>query len=67
MSLRELQTNCSRIIASHPATNNWLSKFNKLAPHDSQKWYKEVINWYIKEYGDIPDKVGPAKDINTLL
>jgi hypothetical protein len=67
MNLRELQINCSKIIASHNSNSHWLSQFNKLAVHNSQQWYQEVIKWYIKEYGDLPDKVGPAKDIKTIL
>jgi len=67
MNLRDLQRNSSRILACHPANSNWINKFNKLAPHNSRQWYQEVIKWYINEYGDLPDKVGPAKDIKTIL
>ena len=38
------------------ATNNNIHPFNKQAHHNSQNWYKAVIEWYIKEYGDIPAK-----------
>jgi hypothetical protein len=48
------------------ATNNNIYKFNKLAHHDSQKWYRAVIEWYIEEYGDLPSKTGPGKDVKLI-
>ena len=48
------------------ATNNNLSRFNKEAHHDSQRWYKSVISWYITEHGDLPSKIGPGKDVKLL-
>ena len=67
MGLRELQRTSSRILACHPANSNWISRFNKLAPHNSRKWYEEVIKWYVQEYGGLPDEVGPAKNVKTIL
>jgi hypothetical protein len=49
------------------ATNNNISQFNKQAHHDSQNWYCAVIEWYVDQYGDLPSKTGPGKDIKLLL
>lgn len=48
------------------ATNNNIHQFNKQAHHNSQNWYSAVINWYIEQYGDLPSKVGPGKDIRLV-
>ena len=66
LELRELQLECARVIATMEATNNNLSQFNKQAHHNSQQWYKAVINWYIEQYGDLPSKVGPGKDVKLI-
>lgn len=26
-----------------------------------------VIDWYVKEYGDLPSKTGPGKDVKLVL
>jgi hypothetical protein len=49
------------------ATNNNIYKFNKLAHHDSQKWYRAVIKWYVDEYGGLPSKYGPGKDVRLVM
>lgn len=67
LSLRELQKECARAVVSFNGTNNNLSKFNKLANHNSQNWYKVVIEEYINLYGDLPSKAGPAKDIKLMI
>lgn len=67
LSLRELQKESARALSTMQATNNNIWQFNKQAHHDSQKWYKAVINWYIDEYGDLPSKIGPGKDIKLVL
>lgn len=67
LTLRELQKESARALATIEATNNNISRFNKEAHHDSQKWYKSVINWYINEYGDLPSKVGPGKEIKLIF
>lgn len=67
LSLRELQLESARALAIMQATNDNISKFNKEAHHNSQKWYKAVILNYIKSYGDFPSKVGPAKDIKLIM
>lgn len=66
MSLRDLQKESARALSTMQATNNNIWKFNKEAHHDSQKWYKAVILWYFTEYGDIPSKIGPGKDIKLI-
>ena len=64
--LRKLQKESSRALATIEATNNNIYQFNKQAHHDSQNWYKTVIEWYMKEYGGLPSEVGPGKDIKLL-
>lgn len=66
LTLRELQTESARALNTMQATNNNIWKFNKEAHHDSQNWYKVVIKWYCDEYGDLPSKVGPGKDVKLI-
>lgn len=65
--LRELQKEAARALSSMDATNNNIYKFNQQAYHDSQRWYKAVITWYVDEHGDLPSRVGPAKDVKLIL
>ena len=67
LTLRELQTESARALSTMQATNNNIYKFNKLAHHDSQKWYRAVIQWYVDEYGDLPSRTGPGKEIKLVL
>lgn len=67
LELRELQLESARAVATIEATNNNLSQFNKQAHHNSQQWYKAVINWYIEQHGDLPSKIGPGKDVKLIL
>ena len=67
LSLRELQKEAAKALASIEATNNNIHKFNKEAHHNSQNWYKAVIKWYIEQHGDLPSKAGPGKDIKLLM
>ena len=67
LTLRELQTESARALSTMSATNNNIYKFNKLAHHDSQKWYRAVIEWYVEEYGDLPSKYGPGKDVKLII
>lgn len=67
LSLRQLQTESARALSTMQATNNNISQFNKQAHHDSQNWYRAVINWYIEQYGDLPSKTGPGKDIKLIV
>jgi hypothetical protein len=66
LTLRQSQTESARALSTMQATNNNIYKFNKLAHHDSQKWYRAVIEWYIDEYGDLPSKTGPGKDVKLI-
>jgi hypothetical protein len=67
LSVRELQIEAARAISTMEATNNNIYKFNKQAHHDSHAWYRAVIEWYIDEYGDLPSKYGPGKDVKLLM
>ena len=66
LTLRELQTESARALSTMQATNNNIYKFNKLAHHDSQKWYRAVIEWYVDEYGDLPSRTGPGVQIRLV-
>lgn len=66
LTLRELQTESARALSTMQATNNNIYQFNKKAHHNSQNWYKAVIDWYVEQYGDLPSKVGPGKDIRLV-
>lgn len=67
LSIRQLQTESARALSTMQATNNNIHQFNKQAHHNSHNWYKAVIQWYINEYGDLPSKVGPGKEIKMVL
>lgn len=67
LSIRELQTESARALSCMQATNNNIWQFNKQAHHNSQNWYRAVIQWYIDEYGDMPSKVGPGKDVKLIM
>lgn len=66
LSLREMQKECARALLVLGATNTGLAQINKKANHDSQNWYREVIRIYTEQYGDLPSKVGPGKDIKLI-
>jgi hypothetical protein len=66
LTIRQLQTESARALSVVEATNNNIWQFNKQAHHDSQKWYKAVILWYIEQYGGLPSNVGPGKDIKLI-
>ena len=66
LTLRQLQTESARALSTMQATNNNIYKFNKLAHHDSQKWYRAVIQWYVDEYGDLPSRTGPGVQIRLV-
>lgn len=67
LSLRQLQTESARALSTIQATNNNIYQFNKQAHHNSTNWYVAVIEWYVKEYGGLPSKVGPGKDIKLVM
>ena len=66
-SVRRLQLESARALATMQTTNNNIHQFNKQAHHDSQKWYRAVILWYVEQYGDLPSIVGPGKDIKLIM
>jgi hypothetical protein len=61
-----MQQLSARVLATLEATNNNIYQFNKQGDHNSQNWYRAVIEWYIDEYGGWPDEVGPGKDVELL-
>lgn len=67
LSVRELQKESARALSTIEATNNNIYQFNKRAYHNSQNWYIAVIEWYVEQYGGLPSKIGPGKDVNLIL
>ena len=67
LSVRELQKESARALSTMQATNNNIWQFNKQAHHNSQQWYKAVIQWYIDEYGDLPSQTGPGKKVKLVM
>lgn len=67
MELRQLQIEAAKALSAYEATNNFIHKFNKQAQHNSQNWYKAVIKFYVDEHGDLPSRIGPAKDIKLIM
>tara|TARA_B100000497_G_C7462586_1_gene285736 strand:- start:121 stop:342 length:222 start_codon:yes stop_codon:yes gene_type:complete len=67
LSLRQMQTECARALATMQATNNNIHQFNKRAHHNSQLWYKAVIEWYVDQYGGMPSEVGPGVEVDLIL
>ena len=67
LTLRQLQTESARALSTMQATNNNISQFNKQAHHDSQKWYRAVIEWYVNTYGDLPSKTGPGTKVKLIM
>ena len=63
LDLRTLQRECARALLTMDGTSAGISKFNKQAHHNSQLWYKAVIQFYIDEHGGFPCDIGPAKDL----
>jgi hypothetical protein len=66
-SLRQLQTEAARAMSTMQATNNNITQFNKEAHHDSQKWYKAVIRWYVETYGGLPSATGPGREVKLVM
>ncbi len=66
LTLRQLQLESARALSTMQATNNNIWQFNAEAHHDSQKWYKAVITWYINQYGDLPSVIGPGKNVKLI-
>ena len=67
LSTRQLQKESARALAVYgSATNDNIYQFNKQAHHNSQNWYVAVIDWYVDQYGDLPSRAGPGKDIKLV-
>ena len=66
LTVRQLQTESARALSTMQATNNNIHQFNKQAHHNSQNWYSAVIRWYVEQYGDLPSKIGPGKDVKLV-
>ena len=66
LSVRELQKESARALSTIQATNNNIWQFNKRAHHNSHNWYVAVIEWYVEQYGDLPSRAGPGKDIKLV-
>ena len=66
LSVRDLQKESARALSTMQATNNNIWQFNKRAHHNSHNWYAAVIEWYIEQYGDLPSRAGPGKDIKLV-
>jgi hypothetical protein len=67
LTVRELQKESARALSTIQATNNNIHQFNKQAHHNSENWYKAVIEWYVEQYGDLPSRTGPGKEIKLVL
>lgn len=67
LDLRQMQKESARALSTMQATNNNIWQFNKKAHHNSQNWYRAVILWYIEQYGDLPSKTGPGKDVKLVM
>lgn len=66
LTLRQLQKESARALSTMQATNNNIHQFNKQAHHNSENWYKAVIDWYVEQYGDLPSRTGPGKEVKLV-
>lgn len=66
LTLRQLQQESGRAMTVWKPTIISMAELNKKAHHDSQMFYRAVIETYIEEYGDLPSKIGPAKDLKLV-
>lgn len=67
LTVRELQKESARALSTMEATNNNIYQFNKQAYHNSHNWYSAVITWYVDQYGDLPSKTGPGKNVRLII
>ena len=67
LDLRDLQKEAARALATMPADNNSIHKFNKEAKHNSQLWYRAVIKFYIEEHGGLPSEMGPGTRVKLIM
>ena len=66
-NLRELQREAARAISTMKADNDSIYKFNKVAHHNSQLWYRAVIKHYMEEHGVLPSEMGPGVNVKLML
>lgn len=66
-SLRELQREAARAISTMKADNDSIYKFNRVAHHNSQLWYRAVIKHYMEEHGGLPSEMGPGVNVKLML
>lgn len=66
LTVRQLQQESARALATMEATNNNIYQFNKKAHHNSHNWYRAVIEWYIDQYGDLPSVIGPGTEVKLV-
>ena len=66
-NLRELQGEAARAISTMKADNDSIYKFNKVAHHNSQLWYRAVIKHYMEEHGGLPSEMGPGVNVKLML
>lgn len=66
LEMRELQRESARALAYWRPTNNELHVFTKQAHHDSQGFYRAVLEKYIADFGGLPSEAGPAQDIQLI-
>lgn len=67
LELRDLQKEAARAISTMPADNNSIHKFNKVAHHNSQLWYRAVIRHYVEEHGGLPSEMGPGVNVKLVM
>jgi hypothetical protein len=63
LDIRTLQKESARALLTMDGTSHGIARFNKLAHHNSQNWYKAVLREYIETHGGLPKDVGPAKNL----
>ena len=62
-----MQTEAARALSTMEASNNNIAQFNKKAHHNSQAWYKAILEDYINKHGDLPSKKGPGTAVSLIL
>lgn len=63
LDVRTLQKEATRALLTMDGTSGGISRYNKLAHHNSHTWYKAVVQHYVDQHGGLPKDTGPAKDI----
>ena len=63
LTLRQLQQESSRALATMQATNNNIYPFNKQVIAIVIIGTSLLSRWYVDKYGGLPSQTGPGKDI----